>query len=323
MNVARTLKPAGLWALAVASLAACSTRTSSSPTVWPAGTTVAMRVASGASCTSKVVYATSYDNSIYEYDQANLSGGPCAQITGLSNPQGIFVDAQRNLWVVNGGTKTILEFAPGGSSPMQTLNDPSGFPVDVTVDAQSGTVYVSNFFQNGSLPGVIEVYASGSTSPTATLSDPNMAYAFYDAVDAKGNLYVTFLTPSGQGQVNRWRHGTGSPQNLGISLHAPGGIATTSSGALLICDQSAPACGEFARGKTRMTHKFATSQADPFAVALDRSERTAFVADSSAGNVTAWKYPGPDAHPLAQLAIPNGAYAGVAASPAAPAGRPW
>jgi hypothetical protein len=277
-------------------------------------------------CGKSIVYAASYDNSIHIYDRMHNGKVPCGSVIGLNNPQGLFVDKQRNLWVVNGGPKQVLEFAPNNPTPIKTLQDSSGFPIDVAVDNNSGTVYVTNFFQNGSKPGVVEVYANGSTTPTATLSDPNMTYAFYDAVDDQGNLYVTYLhvtSPTGIGQVDEWIGGTGTPVNLGITLQAPGGIQTTSSGALLICDQAAPACGDFPAGTTTMTNLFATKDQDPFAVALDQREHHAFVEDPSAGVLERWSYPGPDAKQNQRILVPGGAYAGVAVSPPARQGLPW
>jgi DNA-binding beta-propeller fold protein YncE len=283
-----------------------------------------------AGCSRAVVYVTSYNLSVEIYNQRRPHTTPCGSITGLHNPQGIFVDAAQHLWVVdqgNGPPHHVYEFAPGNPTPLLTLVDTVGYPVDVAVDNASGTVYVTNFFNNGSTPGVVEVYAKGSTTPTATLSDPNMQYAFYDAVDDAGNLYVTYLHlngPTGVGQVDEWFGGTGTPKNLGITLKAPGGIVTTATGALLICDQAAKACGDFAPGSTTMTNAFARSDKDPFAIALDKSERTAYVVDSGTNHgLGIWNYPGPDSRPRAKLIVPGMAYAGVAVSPAPPEGAPY
>ncbi len=62
---------------------------------------------------------TSYDNSVYVYDQKHNGETPCGQITGLTNPQGLFVDKHDHLWVAVAGDcrdtfSSVLEFAPGG-----------------------------------------------------------------------------------------------------------------------------------------------------------------------------------------------------------------
>jgi len=290
-----------------------------------------------ASCGTSVVYVTSYNNSVYVYDQTHNGKTPCGQITGVTNPQGLFVDKHRNLWVaVAGDCKTqfssVLEFAPGGTSPIKTLTDSAGSASDVAVDDASGTVYVTNFFDytkgcaSGN-NGAVEVYANGSTTPTGTLTDPHMSYAFNDAVDNHGNLYVTYLElngPTGKGRIDEWHGGAGSPTDLGITLQAPGGIVTTASGALLVCDQSV-ACGEFAPGSTTMTDLFATQNPGAYGVALDRRERHAWAEDpaGSTGQLQRYRYPGPDSHALQTITVPGGGYAGVAVSPASPEGKPY
>ncbi|MBV9102482.1 MAG: hypothetical protein JO060_02770 [Candidatus Eremiobacteraeota bacterium] len=277
-------------------------------------------------CSKRIVYAVSYDLSIYMYDQEHNAKMPCGSVTGFKNPQGIFVDRHRNLWVADQAAHAVYEFAPGNPTPIKTLQDTVGSPVDVAVNDRTNTAYVSNFVQGNSQPGAIEVYAHGSTTPTSTLTDPYMTYAFYDALDDQGNLYVTFLHtngPTGVGGVDEWIGGSGTAMNLGITLQAPGGIQTTSTGALLICDQALPACGDFAPGSTTMTDAFATKDIDPFAIALDRDERHAFIEDTGSGQLQRWAYPGPDTRPQQRIAIPSGAYAGVAASPASPPGLPY
>jgi hypothetical protein len=287
-------------------------------------------------CGTSLVYVTSYNNSVYIYNQSHPAT-PCGQITGVTNPQGLSVDKHRNLWVaISGDCKnqfsSVLEFAPGNSTPIKTLQDAAGSAEDVAIDNKSGTVYVTNFFNytkgcaSGN-NGVVEVYANGSTTPTGTLSDPHMNYAFNDAVDDKGNLYVTYLEingPSGSGRIDEWHAGSGSPTDLGIALQAPGGIQTTSTGALLVCDQSV-ACGEFAPGSTTMTNLFATQNPGSFGVALDKAEHHAWVENPglSTGQLQHYKYPGPEKRALQKITVPGGGYAGVAVSPPAPPGKPY
>jgi DNA-binding beta-propeller fold protein YncE len=288
-------------------------------------------------CGTSRVYVASYDNSIYIYNRRRGPSLPCGQITGTINPQGLFVDARNGLWVAVGGDcknqfSSVLEFAPGSSSPIKTLQDSAGAATDVAVDNASGTVYVTNFFDytHGCVSGNnggVEVYANGSTTPTGTLTDPNMNYAFNDAVDDQGNLYVTYLHlngPSGNGQIDEWLGGTGSPVNLGITLQAPGGIQTTDSGALLVCDQSV-ACGEFAPGSTTMSNLFATNHPGSFGVALDKRENHAWVENPglSNGQLKRYHYPGPDARSTDSITVPGSGYAGVAVSPASPQGLPY
>lgn len=330
----RFIAALGCGGLSLAALGGCTGGQGSIP-VAALSAPGARMAASG--CGSALVYVTSYNNSVYIYDQAHNGKTPCGQITGVVNPQGLFVDKHGNLWVaVSGDCKTqfssVLEFAPGNPTPVKTLQDPAGSASDVAVDNASGTVYVTNFFDytRGCISGnngVVEVYANGSTSPTSTLSDPNMSYAFNDALDNHGNLYVTYLEvngPSGSGHVDEWIGGSGSASDLGITLQAPGGIQTTASGALLVCDQSA-ACGDFAPGSKTMTNLFATKNPGSFGVALDKRENRAWVENPglSTKQLQRYAYPGPDSRASESITVPGGGYSGVALSPAAPQGAPY
>ncbi len=124
-------------------------------------------------CPSSVVYVVSSENSAVEmYDWAQLRSGPCGSVTGFASAQGLFVDAKGHLWVTDSAAQQVFEFVTGTQGPILTLDDPSGTPYDVTVDASSGTVYVTDY-QNSVNPNtLVEVYAKGSTTPTGTLSDP-------------------------------------------------------------------------------------------------------------------------------------------------------
>lgn len=324
------------WPLMALSLAACGGMPPSG-----VGASSEMPAASphlaASGCGTSVVYVTSYNNSVYIYDQTHNGQTPCGQITGVTNPQGLFVDKKRNLWVAISGDcrnefSSVLEFAPGNSNPIKTLTDPAGPATDVVVNDRSGTVYVTNFFDytkgcaSGNNGGV-EVYANGSTSPTGSLSDARMNYAFNDALDNRGNLYVTYLQlngPTGAGHIGEWIHGKGAMQDLGITLQAPGGIQTTATGALLVCDQ-AVACGNFAPGSTTMTNLFATKAPGSFGVALDKREGHAWVENPalSNGQLQRYDYPGPDKRALQKITVTGGGYAGVAVSPPAPQGAPY
>lgn len=322
-------------------LAACAGGSTAPNAALPAAGSAQLRGAmttprmNASGCGKAVVYVTSYNNSVYIYDQRNNHKTPCGQITGITNPQGLFVDQHRNLWVALAGDcrtqfSSVLEFAPGGTTPIKMLQDPDGPATDVTVNEKNGTVYVTNFFDytqgcaSGN-NGAVEVYANGSTTPTSSLTNQNMNYAVNDAVDNYGDLYVTAIHlygPTGSGQVLEWVFSVDTTYDLGITLQAPGGIQTTSNNDLLICDQSA-ACGNIVPGSTNMMNLFATKSSGSFGVALDKAENHAWVANPGLGELQRYNYPGPDKGVLQRISVPGGAYAGVAVSPAAPAGPPY
>jgi len=292
---------------------------------------------SAAECPASVVYIVSSGNSSVEiYDRSQLAAGPCGNVIGLSSPQGLFVDSKGNLWVADAAAQQIFEFAPGTKAPVRRLSDPNGIPYDVVVDETSGTAYVTEY-QNYADPSIlVEVYAKGSSTPTGSLSDPNARNGAYDALDDHRDLYVTFMTQDNKAQVDRWMGGAGSPQNLGLELVSAGGIVTTASGSLAVCDPFGFRCGIFAPGSKTMSNVFGHmgggSNAGPDkppllhpdTLALDRRERLAYVA---ANTLSTWRFPGPTSRPnhrpLAEFQIPGGAGQGLAVNPASRPGAPY
>jgi hypothetical protein len=333
-------------ALAALSVSACSATTAPPIAGVGSAATGASRSAgqvggprlAAAQCPAAVVYVVAPQYAAVEvYDPAHLAAGPCGQVTGVRSPQGIFVDADANLWVADAAAQNVYEFSPGVQQPVQTLSDPNGVPNDVVVDAASGTVYVVDYQNNVNPNTLVELYANGSTTPTGTLSDSNARNGGYAAVDNAGNLYVTFMTQANKAQVDRWTGGSGNPQDLGLQLISAGGIATTARGALAVCDPFHFRCGIFKSGSTNMTNIFghmgrrggsASPDKPPWlhsnTLALSSDERLAYVTSNV---MTTWKYPPPANHPnhlpLQQIKVPGSSGQGIAVSPADAPGAPF
>jgi sugar lactone lactonase YvrE len=322
---------------AVTALAACSAGGPSSP-LTSAPTNNSIVHADAAHCPTSVVYVVTNRSSIAIYDSAHLQAGPCGTIDFPSAPQGVFVDSHANLWVADSAARAIYRFAPRSGSPAVTLSDPNGVPNAVAVDDASNTVYVSEYKNDTNPQTVVEVYENGSTTPTRTLSDPDGRNGGYVAVDRAGNVYATLMTQANTAQVDRWMGGTGSPQNLGLKLIGAGGIVTTATGALAVCDRYHARCGEFLPGSKSMSHVFAHMGTGihigpvpnkppwlfPDALALDRAENRAYVV---ATTFSKWAYPGPDRRPnhlpLLELKVPGDAGQGIAVNPPSKPGKPY
>ena len=332
---------AALTAGALVSACAANSAMQGTPTAANGAATGAMasRVFGNTSrCPQSVAYVvSSQTQTVKAYDRTNLKAGPCGTIDGFSSPQGLFVDAKGGLWVADAAMRTVFQFAPGKKAPTRELSDPSGVPIGIAVDDNRGTVYVTEY-KNDLYPGtLVEVYAPGSDVPTASLSAPNAMHGGYPALDDRGNLYVTFMTNDDKAHVDRWKHGAGSPEDLGLKLVSAGGIATTGSGALAICDPYAFRCGVFAQGSNTMSHVFGHMGRlrggiipdkppiiMPRALALNRGERHAYVISES---LSSWNFPGP-AHrpnhlPVEQVKIPGLGGEGIAVTPAARPGAPY
>jgi hypothetical protein len=85
--------------------------------------------------------------------------------SGLSSPQGVAADRDGNAYIADAGNAEIYEYGPYLKTLIKTYTDPGEVPVDVDSAAQLLVVSKS------STPSV-SVYAGGSTSPTAVLTDP-------------------------------------------------------------------------------------------------------------------------------------------------------
>ncbi|MFY9632578.1 MAG: hypothetical protein WAJ94_13320 [Candidatus Cybelea sp.] len=324
-----------LTVLAAVMMTACS---SNAPSM-PSATATQAAHADSKACPKSVVYVSSGRNGTVEiYDRANLKDGPCGSITGLQEPQGLFVDSKGNLWVADAATQRVYVFAPGNPGAIETLDDPDGQPAAVTVDEKSNIVYVTEYKNNMDATNLVQVYKNGSTMPNSTLSDPSARNGGFAAVDASGNLYVTFMTQSNTAQVDEWSGGSGTPKNLGLKLVSAGAIVTTKDGTLAICDPFAYRCGEFAPGSQQMSHVFGhiglgvrpamkpdkPDWLHPDALAIDGAEDRAYVA---AETLSGWKYPGPvhrpNHKPFLEIRVPGQAGEGIAVYPASPPGKAY
>jgi hypothetical protein len=138
------------------------------------------------------------NNVVNIYLQAGANQKMVGQITGLNYPQGLAIDASRNLYIVDGGTGSggnadVLVYAPPYTgAPKLTLADPGYEPNGVTVSPM-GVVAVANYctFPSCSGAGNVTFYAKNSTTPCATIADPsNPTAMLFDAFDQSGDLYV-------------------------------------------------------------------------------------------------------------------------------------
>ncbi len=91
---------------------------------------------------------------------------PVETITGLTEPAGLAVDPNGNLYVVELVSNDVKVFKPGQLTPFETLLPGPGSPEfqTVAVDAR-GTVYVGT---SSTTMGSIVVFAKGATTPSNT-----------------------------------------------------------------------------------------------------------------------------------------------------------
>jgi hypothetical protein len=171
-------------------------------------------------------------------DVLTMNGEQVGQIAnGLVEPQGLFVDTKGSLWVAN--VSNVRVYPRGSLSPSTTLTDPVGFPVDVTV-CPDGTAYVADLYDNSnSNHASIQVYASGSTTPTRNLDYATAVRNPFLTCDAAGNVFAATMIGGsvGDGRVIEFPHGKQKgAKDLGIVVQASAGIKPDNAGNLLVTD---------------------------------------------------------------------------------------
>ena len=96
---------------------------------------------------------------VYDYNSRIQVGS----LTGFENPGGECVDKTGDIWITNSDASNVLEYAHGGTTPMQTINT-NGHPFGCSVDANgdlalavtpNGNVSKIQIFKVGSLNGAI------------------------------------------------------------------------------------------------------------------------------------------------------------------------
>ena len=109
------------------------------------------------------------------------SGAQVGTLTGFDQPYGMCVDAKGDVYITNFGNGTVLEYAHGGKTPIQTF-DPGGDPIGCSVDAKKDLA-VTDFD-----PGSVAVYAGGNPKKPTTYSDSSCSVMWPMGYDGNGNL---------------------------------------------------------------------------------------------------------------------------------------
>lgn len=234
------------------------------------------------------------NDEIVVFDKSNATVvGEITEKSGIVFPQGLFVDAKHNLWVVNGpGSDSDVEVFPRGSTTAsETLSDTEGDPaMDVTV-CNDGTAYVTNNTNFSTGTGSIEVYPAGSTEPTSSLVYPNIAYEYFVTCDRKGNIFTTITNQYFTNDVVEFKKAQQSgATDLNISLNNPGAIKPDNARNLLIDDQGANTIAEYTESGSP-TGKSITLSGNVTDFAATRSGKFVGGSDLRQGAAFAWSWP--------------------------------
>jgi hypothetical protein len=273
---------------AVVALAACAHGGGGVPPVASNPPPAVFRATAG----SELLYVSDpVSNDVAVYQTNGSKQTPIATITqGMAGPAGLTTDGQGDLFVANTAGNSVTEYAPGGTSPKATYSQGILGPVDVAVDG-TGTLYVANFYSF--VASVVE-FPTGSQKPSITISNPCSCYPIGLALDAKDDLYVAYDDYYEQTLV--YEYAPGSTKGTSLSLQfaqlrweAPG-LAFDKNANLLVANATLPGVQIFPAGKLSASKTFG-KRGSPRYVALDSTQKSVFVTDTTANAVEEYAYP--------------------------------
>jgi hypothetical protein len=191
---------------------------------------------------NQTIVSDAFNNTVSVY---GANGKRTALLTAsLKGPHGLATDAAETLYVANTQDFNVLVYAKPYRSAGLTLDDSGQFPTGVAV-SNTGIVGVTNLIANPYAPGNVRLYAKGSTSACATVSDPNWNGMYFGAFDSSGNLFIDGTDRNGNTLVGEVSGGCGATSVTTLSLGAPiylaGGVQVY-NGNVLIEDQKGPGC---------------------------------------------------------------------------------
>lgn len=179
---------------------------------------------------------------VYSWPRGKMEG----TLTGFYAPNGECVDKAGDVFVANEDTSQIFEYAHGGTSPINTLNDADEYPVGCSSDPTTGNLAVTNIDTTRGGEGSVAIYADASGSPT-TYTAPNFYYYFFCAYDDKGNLFVDGTNNGSTFEFAELPAGSSTFETIALnqSIDFPGGVQWDGKH-VAVGDQEQPYIYEFA-----------------------------------------------------------------------------
>jgi hypothetical protein len=122
------------------------------------------------------------DIEVFSWGKRELVG----TLTGFVAPQYLCSDKAGDVFIPDGGTSQIFEYAHGGTSPIATLHDTGHTPRACSADGVTGDLAVVD---SGAGTGDVAIYRNASGNPTRHINTHFTTYEFCGYDDA-GNLFV-------------------------------------------------------------------------------------------------------------------------------------
>ena len=187
--------------------------------------------------------ANAFGVSVYAYPGGKFEG----RLGGFHASSGECVDTKGNVFVTDEVGERIVEYAHGGTTPIETLEAAAEHPLGCAVDPTTGNLAVTTFGSGGNgSGGNLAIYAHAKGTPT-TYADPDVLRYYLCGYDDKGNLYVDGLSPGrGSFELVELPKGSGTFTNISLnqSISLPGGVQWDGK-YLAVADQNASVIYQF------------------------------------------------------------------------------
>jgi hypothetical protein len=232
------------------------------------------------------LYASEFSGSaINHYKIPNKLNGPPTCTDGpASAPNGINVDKHRNLWDPDGGTRTIIEFAPNCGGQLTSVASNGGNqPADVAFDGTK--MYVADVNLDG-----IDVYTAGVY--TTTLTNPGMSGGSCFGVATIGhNVFASSTSNVIVEYANGAEPGVDLTTSGMTGTTTPGGMTGDSHKNLIVVDLSNGILS-YAPPYTQAPAKVTAPVGSSVYAHLDKTNEFLYVGDYGNGAIDVYTYPG-------------------------------
>lgn len=224
-------------------------------------------------------YSPSCSGQVSEY-QAGYTGGSPSAVISVTYPLGLAIDSAQNLYVANcvvcstgiEGSDQVLVYALGATTPSRTITTGVNEPVAMAVDS-SNNLYVANCL-NCSLGAAAYVsgtdtiteYASGSSTPTKTITFTGTDIPFSLALDQSNDLFVGNY---GANSVTEYPpNATTASETITDGVSSPASLAIDARGVLHVSNAGANTVTEYPARYKGGAPKHTLSVTNPSSIAV-------------------------------------------------------
>lgn len=145
------------------------------------------------------------------------SGRYVGSLTGFLRPEALCSDSQGDVFVVDNYAQQIVEYAHGGSSPIETLSDSGNSPNGCAVDPLTNNLaVVDGESENSKVKATIAIFKNAQGRATV-YTDSSVKALFYCTYDDNGKLFTVLpYADPGSGELTELPEG--STELLTISV---------------------------------------------------------------------------------------------------------